>query len=239
MNVTARLLKCMFDGNRDLISEALTVRDIQVARLAQFIVSMGPTVEALSKGYLDSLRPIEEKGIIYVTGRCDMSILELLGVHRLPILARSTRLAELIMIEAHSEDHRSTSSDVLARSRQRAWVVRGRFLAKQVCKWCPICRLRRKELTKQIMADIPQHQLRPCPPFSFISIDFAGPYRVKAMGNSRAFLKVWGLVIICQNSRAVKMLATAGYSTDDFLTAYLRFTSNFGCPLLVVSDSGS
>ena len=89
------------------------------------------------------------------------------------------------------------------------------------------------------MADIPQHQLRPCLPFSFISLDFAGPYPVKAMGNSRSFLKVWGLVIICQNSRAVKMLATAGYSTDDFLTAYLRFTANFGCPLLVVSDAGS
>ena len=35
------------------------------------------------------------------------------------------------------------------------------------------------------------------------------------------------------------MLATAGYSTDDFLTTYLRFTANFGCPLLVVSDAGS
>ena len=37
----------------------------------------------------------------------------------------------------------------------------------------------------------------------------------------------------------VKILATAGYSTDDFLTAYRRFTANFGNPLLVVSDSGS
>ena len=35
------------------------------------------------------------------------------------------------------------------------------------------------------------------------------------------------------------MYATAGYNTDDFLTAFLRFTSNHGNPLLVVSDSGS
>ena len=35
------------------------------------------------------------------------------------------------------------------------------------------------------------------------------------------------------------MLATAGYSTDDFLTAYRRFTANYGNPLLVVSDAGS
>ena len=87
------------------------------------------------------------------------------------------------------------------------------------------------------MADIPEHQLRPCPPFTYVSLDFAGPYHVKAMGNSRCYMKSWGLVIICQNTRAIKMYATAGYSTDDFLTAYLMFTSNCGNPLLVISDA--
>ena len=89
------------------------------------------------------------------------------------------------------------------------------------------------------MADISEHQLYPSPPFSFVSLDFAGPFEGKAMGNSRAVIKVWGLVLVCQNTRAVKMLATAGYGTDDFLTAYTRFTSNYGNPLLVVTDSGS
>ena len=97
----------------------------------------------------------------------------------------------------------------------------------------------RRKLCKQLMSDIPSHQLRPCPPFTYVSLDFAGPYKVKAMGNSRAYLKSWGLVVICQNTRAIKMYATAGYSTDDFLTAFLRFTANHGNPLLVVSDSGS
>ena len=54
------------------------------------------------------------------------------------------------------------------------------------------------------------------------------------MGNSRTYVKLWGLVLICQNTRA-----TAGYSTDDFLTAYRRFTDNYGNPLLVLSDAGS
>ena len=89
------------------------------------------------------------------------------------------------------------------------------------------------------MSDIPDHQLVPCPPFTFISVDFAGPYRAKAMGNSRSFIKTWGLVIICQNTRAIKMIATAGYSTDNFLTAYHRFVANYGNPSLVVSDAGS
>ena len=171
--------------------------------------------------------------------RCGTSLLELFGVTQLPILARQTRLARLIMLEAHSEDHRLTPTDVLARSRQRAWIVRGRYLAKEVCRACPLCKLNRRKLTQQLMSDIPHHQLRPCPPFTYVSIDFAGPYVAKAMGNSRTTIKVWGLVVICQNTRAVKLYATAGYGTDEFLTAFPRFTANHGNPMLVVSDSGT
>ena len=198
-------------------------------------------MELLSEdcGKLDALRPVVIGGIVYVRGRCEGSIMNILGVDRLPVLARSTRLAELIMWEAHEENHRSSPTDVLARSRHRAWIIRGRFLAKQVCKSCPKCKLMRKKLSEQLMGDIPQHQLYPCPPFTFVSIDFAGPYRARGIGNSRCQIKLWGLVIICQNTRAVKMYATAGYSTDDFLTAYSRFTANHGNPVLVVSDAGS
>ena len=239
INVMARLLKCLFRRDRTAIEEPLTVNDITAATHVLFIASMGPSLAALSDGKLDSLRPIIVRGIVYARGRCDKSLPRLLGIERLPILARDTRLARLIMWESHMEDHRASSVDVLARSRQRAWIVRGRFLAREICKSCPRCKLLRRKLTKQLMSQIPDHQLFPCPPFSHVSVDFAGPYRAKAMGNSRSYVKLWGLVIICQNTRAIKMLATAGYSTDDFLTAYRRFTANFGNPRLVVSDAGS
>ena len=176
---------------------------------------------------------------MYARGRCDKSLLKLLGIDSLPILARDTQLARLIMWESHCEGHRASPSDVLARSRQRAWIIRGRFLAKEVCKSCPRCKISRKRLSEQLMSDIPEHQLYPCPPFSYASLDFAGPYRAKAMGNSRTYIKLWGLIIICQNTRAIRMYATAGYSTDDFLTAFRRFTSHHGNPLLIVSDAGS
>ena len=149
------------------------------------MVSMGPTIQAVDKGDLEPLRPVMSKGIVYVRGRCDGSLMELLGVARLPVLVRHSRLALLIMLEAHCEDHRSSASNVLARSRQRAWIIRGRFLAKLVCKSCPLCKLNRRKMTQQLMADIPAHQLYPCLPFSYVSLDFAGPYMAKDMGNSR------------------------------------------------------
>ena len=204
-----------------------------------FAASLGPTLTDMELGKLDSLRPVVCNGIVYARSRCDKSLLTLLGVQSLPILARGTRLAKLIMIECHCESHRASTSDVLARSRQRAWIVRGRYLAKEVCSNCPKCKLLRKRLSEQLMSEIPEHQLYPCPPFSHVSIDLAGPYQAKAMGNSRTYIKLWGLVIICQNTRAVRMYAVAGYSTDAFLTAYHRFTANHGNPLLVVSDAGT
>ena len=238
-HVTARLLKCYLGFASEKIREPLAVEDITVAKKIQLIVSMELTFTELVKGNLESLRPIVEQGIVYARTRCDGSLLKLLGVERLPILARQTRLSKLIMWSAHFEDHRALATDVLARSRRQAWIIRGRHLAKEVCKLCPYCKLKRHKLAQQLMSDIPEHQLQPCPPFSFVSLDFAGPYQVKAMGNSRTTLKVWALVIICQNTRAIKVYATAGYSTDEFFTAYTRFTSNHGNPLLVVTDSGS
>ena len=197
-----RLLKCQFGREKGRFSEALSMKDIRVANLALFIVSMGPSFVALGAGKLDSLRPIVQNQIIYARSRCDTALLTLLGIDRLPILARETRLAKLIMLEAHEECHSATATSVLARSRERAWVIRGRYLAKEVCTSCPRCKLMRRKLSEQLMADIPSHQLTPCPPFTHISLDFAGPYKAKAMGNSRCIIKLWGLVVICQNTRA-------------------------------------
>ena len=197
------------------------------------------TIEALNVGKLGSLRPFMRHGIVFSKGRLGESLLGLLGVHKLPILYRDSRLAMLIIVYSHYEDHRANPLDALARSRRYAWIVRGRFLAKQVCKSCVVCKRVRAKLSQQLMADIPAHQLKPCPPFTHVSLDFAGPFSARAMGNSRAKMKIWGLVLVCQNTRAVKMLATAGYSTNDFITAYRRFTSNFGNPALVITDAGT
>ena len=170
---------------------------------------------------------------MYARSRCHSSLMSLLGIESLPILARDTRLAKHILCQSHVEDQRESPSDVLARSRYRAWIVRGRYLAKEICSRC---KLLRRRLSEQLIGDIPEHHLRPCPQFFYISIDFAGLHRVKAMGNSRTFIKLWGLVVICQNTCAIKMYATAGYRADDFLTAYRQFTSNHGNLLLIVSD---
>ena len=80
VNVTARLLKCHFSASTDRIRNCLTVLDIQAERIMHFIVSIKPTFKALGRGYLMPLRPIVEKGIVYVMGRCGSELMTLLVV---------------------------------------------------------------------------------------------------------------------------------------------------------------
>ena len=55
-----------------------------------------------------------------------------------------------------------------------------------------------------------------CPPFNNIGVDLCGPLIVHAMTNKCATMKVWNVIIVCLNTKAVSMHLAPGYSTDDF-----------------------
>ena len=94
INITARLLRGALNQDRNSIREPLTAKDIQTARIAQFIISMGPSFEAFNKGRLDSLRPFVSKGILYVRGRLrTQSMWEMLGIGELPVLVQGSPLS--------------------------------------------------------------------------------------------------------------------------------------------------
>lgn len=63
------------------------------------------------------------------------------------------------------------------------------------------------------MTDVLPHQTVPRPPFTNVSNGFLGPYKVGRLGNQRARNKVYGLAIVCQSIRAVKLLAVPGYDS--------------------------
>ena len=89
------------------------------------------------------------------------------------------------------------------------------------------------------MAILPPEIQLPCPPFSNVGIDLCGPLVVKAMTNKRATMKVWNVLFVCLNTKAVKMYLAPGYATKDFMIAYNSHTSDHGIPFYVHSDKGS
>ena len=208
------------------------------AKVLWFRSVMKDTVDAEKKGRLKELDLQQVDGMRVVIGRAKTGLRTLFGQNYLPVILGSTRVAELIMTSAHYKDH--TGRDITqAMARQEAWIINAKKLAKQVVRRCVRCRYLRKLLLQQKISVLPDYVQIQCPPFTNIGLDLCGPYTVKAMTNKRATMKVWIVILLCLNTKAVSMELAPGYSTDDFLLAYGTHVSQRGIPLIVHSDRGS
>ena len=86
-----------------------------------------------------------------------------------------------------------------------------------------------------MMAEIPGNLQMPAPPFSQLGIDLFGPMEVtddvqeKNTRYVRAYKKMWGMVVVCLGTHAVKLYLVQGYSTEDFLLAWIANHRTMGC----------
>ena len=119
---------------------------------------------AVSAGQLDTLSPFRLRegnpihvGLWCTGGRIGKGIQPVLGVSELPIAMPMTRVAYLLMVEAHKVLHRG-AKDTLWRSRCKAWIPNGKKLAKKVADSCLKCILTEKKLLTQRMADLPKQK---------------------------------------------------------------------------------
>ena len=237
LGIVARIVRSKGDS-RDAIREEPEPKNFEVARFLLEFSSMEATQDAVNQGKLVGLSPFFHHGRWFTRGRLGKGVFKILGVDKLIILQPTTRLAHLLMVEAHEENHHSVK-ETLWRSRSRAWIVRGHKLAEKICRNCKKCVLRKKELVSQRMGDLPERKFDVCPPFTNVTLDLAGPILVKSMVNSRANMKVWPLVIVCLNTGAVQILLMHNYGAEAFLLQWSHFTSLRGHPKTVVSDKGS
>ena len=221
----------------------IVATDLHAAERLVLISAMPETVSAEEEGRLISLSPKKDGCIIVTSGRIgEKNLSKLLGPPHLPILMPQSRAAYLYMVQAHEGENgivHCAIAETLARSREKVWIVRGRNLAKKVCSQCYLCRRRNKKLLGQKMANIKEESLTICRPWTYVSIDFAGPIKVKGAVNSRAKMKCWIVIYCCRATKAVELLATCGYSTADFLLRHEEFVARHAAPASIVSDRGS
>ena len=115
----------------------------------------------------------------------------------------STRVAYLIMLDAHYQDH--TGRDIkLAMSRKTAWIVNAKRLSNQIVRSFVRYRYLRKRLENQKILQVP------AAPFTNIGIDLLGPLVVKSMVNKRATMKVWVVLFVCLTVKAVSIELSPG-----------------------------
>ena len=78
------------------------------------------------------------------------------------------------------------AGDTLFRSRNYAWIVNGRSLAKKIVQECTWCRGQLKETVLQRMGALPVERTQVFSrPFTHISVDLMGPFQVRGIANPR------------------------------------------------------
>ena len=109
------------------------------------------------------------------------------------------------------------------------------MVARHIHK-CVTCRKLRGQQQDQKMSDLPSDRVEPCPPFSYVGVDFFGPWLVK---EGRKEVKQYGALFTCLVSRAIHIEIATALSTDSFMNVLRRFLSIHGLIRLLRSDCGT
>ena len=124
----------------------------------------------------------ERDGVIIVVGRAKKGLQKLFGKDCLPVLMSKSRVAELIMLWAHYQNH-DARDITMAIACKKAWIIKAKRLASSITRNCLRCRFLHKRKLAQQMANLPPEVQVPCPPFTNIGLDLTGPVLVHAMTN--------------------------------------------------------
>ena len=148
-------------------------------------------------------------------------------------------LTKLLMLQAHREAIHKSRDTTLARFRQRFWTLQGSKLAASVANNCQLCKLKKPKLLLQRMGQLPEVRSKPAPPFTYVMVDYMGPFSVRGEVQKRTTGKAWTVIFADLVCRAVFLEAVFDYTSDAFMTALCKFASVRGYPRTIYSDPGS
>ena len=145
-------------------------------------------------------------------------------------------MATLIICHAHERLGHAGRGHLLARLREKYWIVGADSAERQLISSCVTCRRHRAPPQDQKMADLPPDRLTPAPPFSYVGVDFFGPYVTKEGRKER---KRYGALFTYLVSRAVHIEVANSLETDSFLNTLRRFIARRGSALEIRTDNGT
>jgi len=207
-----RLLHCLFDKEKmhfEKISvEELASAEIDVIWLVQancfsYLIKYFNSGKVVSE-YKNELKSIQklsplldEQGIIRVRGRLQRSA-DKFDLKHLILLPKCNNVTRLIIVYCHKRLRHSGYNSVLARIRQRFWIVSGISTVRYYLKDCFFCSYWWASVGQQQMVPLPQERITSGGiPFQITGVDF--------LVDSSLFLLV--LANLQQQNRSSSMVA--------------------------------
>jgi len=181
------------------------------------------------------LDPFVGGGLLRVGGRLNYADIPEESKHPI-ILPRKSHVTTLIIRYTHEQLGHAGRGHVLAKLLERYWIVRANSAVRQLISSCVSCRRIKATPQDQKMADLPEDRVTPAPPFTYVGVDYFGPYVTKEGRKER---KTYGALFTCVVSRAVYTEVAHSLETDCFLNVLRRFIARHGPVREIRSDNGT
>ena len=245
-------VKQWLTGNRDtnICSQPLTAKELMKAedeliKYVQRIVfqeeiqkitsNADNTRKSLRHSPIYKLNPLMVNGFLCVGGRLTHSTIPIQQKH--PMILPKHHISELIIQQYHEKAHHAGREHVLALTRERFWIIKGRVLTRKVLRRCPRCIKSRATPGIQKMNDLPMDRISPGgTPFDNVGLDVFGPFMVK---RGRSQVKRYGCIFTCLLTRAIHIEVLMSLESDSFINGLRRFICRRGKPKLIRSDNGT
>lgn len=181
---------------------------------------------------------LDDMGIIRCGGRLQNASFPWETIHPI-LLPRESPLTILYIQKIHNENMHIGCSHVLTKLREKFWIIKGRAKVKSVLHHCVTCR----------KWSGGSYQLPPMPPLPWVRVAEASPFLhvgVDYFGSLNCYRDdnvtldtVYIAIFVCLVTRAIHLEIANDLTADEFLMAFIRFTSRRGVPKLVFSDHGT
>ena len=125
------------------------------------------------------LDPFVHEGLLRVCGRLSRAD-DLLEETRHPvILPRKSRVTNLIIQHSHERLAHAGRCHTLAKLREKCWIQGANAAVRHPITNCVTRRRHGAPLVEQKLADLPKDRVTSGPPFTYLSVDFFGPFMIK------------------------------------------------------------
>lgn len=156
------------------------------------------------------------------------------------ILPAKARLVMLIIRQVHQIQTLHGGVQITLRAlRERFWVVHARQQVSKLIMRCMVCFRTKKRLLTQQMAELPSFRTQQARPFTFVGIDYAGPFNIKTSHLRNAPLsKGYIALFICLTTKAIHLEIACDQTSAEFIMVLENFISRRGIPSVIYSDNG-
>ena len=153
-------------------AELLILQHHQAVELPRELEDLNKEKPLLHSSKIASLNPMLENKLIRVGGRIKNADINYASKHPI-ILTKTMPISKLIIIELHAKYGHAGRQFVLAKLREKYWLICANSFVRQCLRNCFACRRNFTVPGKQLMADLPEDRLdADSPPFTNTGVDF-------------------------------------------------------------------